>query len=42
MQYWNVEKAGAIFTKEETFSSINIVGNSRIFIQIKSLEKSIF
>ena len=42
MQYWNVEKAGAIFTKEEIFVSINIVSNSSIFTQIKSTEKSIF
>ena len=42
MQYWNVEKAGAIFTKEEIFLSINIVSNSRIFTQIKSIEKAIF
>ena len=42
MQYWNVEKEGAIFTKEEIFLSINIVSNSRIFTQIKSIEKSIY
>ena len=41
LQYWNVEKAGAIFTKEEIFLSINIVSNRGIFTQIKSLEKSI-
>ena len=42
MQYWNAEKAGAIFTKEEIFLSIHIVSNSRIFTQIKSIEKSIY
>ena len=42
MQYWNVEKAGAIFSKEDIFLSINIVSISRVFTQIKSIEKSIF